>query len=52
MSRELLDCEWSDYAMDMMFFRIHLALDECSNVRMDQFEQLRMMDLEEDPPVQ
>ena len=52
MSRELLDCEWSDYAMDLMSFRVHLALDECPNIRMDQFEQLRTMDLGEDPPIQ
>ena len=52
MSRELLDCEWSDYAMDRMSFQIDMALDECPNVRMDQFEQLRMMNLEEEDPVQ
>ena len=52
MSRELLDCEWSDYAMDRMSFQIHLALDECPNVRLDQFEQLRTMELDEEDPVQ
>ena len=48
MAKYLLDCEWSDYGMDLMFFEIHLALAADLNVREDQFHQLEG----EDDPVQ
>jgi hypothetical protein len=49
MARELLDCEWSDYAMDLMSFQIHLAIGDSMNEREDQFHQLDALD--EDPPI-
>jgi hypothetical protein len=43
MAKELLDCEWSDYAMDLMSFQIHLALGADINVRDDHFYQLEVL---------
>ena len=49
MARELLDCEWSDYAMDLMSFQIDLAIGDSLNEREDQFIQLDALD--EVPPI-
>ena len=37
LSKELLDCEWSDYGMDMMSFQANLAIGED---REEQFQQI------------
>ena len=55
MAKDLLDCEWSDYGMDLMSFQIHLAMGSDINVRDDQFFQLEILGQQEqvgeDPPV-
>jgi hypothetical protein len=54
MVKQLLDCEWSDFGMDLMSFQIHLAMGADINVRDDQFFQLEVLGhpelVGEDPP--
>jgi hypothetical protein len=47
MAKELLNCEWSDYGMDLMSFQIHLAIGLDLNIREDQFQHLLIQEYQE-----
>lgn len=53
MAKDLLNCYWSDYAMDRMYFRVHLAIGHPA-LREQQFDSMIGNDnIEDDPqPIQ
>ena len=55
MAIDFFNCEWSDYAMDRMYFRVNLAIGS-PEIRLQQFnsmliqeQQNQQMALDEDP---
>ena len=49
MAKDLLNCYWSDYAMDRMYFRVHLAIGHPA-LRQEQFSNMIGNDTTSDDP--